>query len=261
MRTVTRWAITVAGVCLALSTVATATALGGGAVWHFDGYHEPGDVVVSGTAVSWSHNTDLGTPDDGPYLVYMTPVAAESESWPEIPEEGLLVGVVEVHLGPYTNASGESRGPHRAVARFEIPDIPSGSYQIMHCNDPCQSTLGDVVGGRDLRVIEGPNGRPADEIAAEVRERIPTVPLVVDETTATSPSDNGSAEAELFAEVQRSTTQGAIGFDTLWLGIVGVVSSLLVGWMFRSEVVWNRAPTIDRRLRNETRSRDVLTDE
>lgn len=261
MRMITRWAVTAAGISLALLTVATATALGGGAVWHFDGYHEPGDVVVSRTAVSWSHNTDLGTPDDGPYLVYMAPMAAESESWPQIPEEGLLVGVVEVRLGPYTNASGESRGPHRAVARFEIPDVPPDSYQIMHCNDPCESTLGDVVGGWDLRVVDGPNGRPADEIATEVRERIPTLPLVVDETTATSPSDSGSAGTELFAEDQRSKTQRAVGFDTLWVGIVGVVSLLLVVWMLRSEVLWNRVPPIDRHARNETRSRDVLTDE
>jgi hypothetical protein len=33
---------------------------------------------------------------------------------------------------------------------------------------PCTKTLGDIIGGWDLHVIAGPNGRPASEIADEV---------------------------------------------------------------------------------------------
>jgi hypothetical protein len=78
------------------------------------------------------------------------------------------VGIVEIHLGPYQGADGEWYGPHHAVARFEIPDVSPGEYQITHCNSPCTKTLGDIIGGWDLHVIAGPNGRPAAEVADEV---------------------------------------------------------------------------------------------
>jgi hypothetical protein len=34
----------------------------GAAVWHFEGYHQPGDIVESTTTVAWDHSSDLGTP-------------------------------------------------------------------------------------------------------------------------------------------------------------------------------------------------------
>jgi hypothetical protein len=64
------------------------------------------------------------------------------------------------------------------VARFEIPDVPAGSYQILHCNDPCTTTLGDIVGGWDLRVLSGADGRSPAAIAAEVRATDPSLPLL-----------------------------------------------------------------------------------
>jgi hypothetical protein len=85
-----------------------------------------------------------------------------------LPDGSIPVGIVEIHLGPYQEADGDWYGPHHAVARFEIPDVSPGEYQIAHCNSPCTKTLGDIIGGWDVHVIPGPNGRSAAEIADEV---------------------------------------------------------------------------------------------
>lgn len=42
----------------------------GGSAWIFDGEeYQPGDAAVSTTSVAWAHNSALGTPEDGPYLI------------------------------------------------------------------------------------------------------------------------------------------------------------------------------------------------
>ena len=87
--------------------LAGGTASAGGAVWRFeDRYHERGEVVATSTAVAWSHNEALGTPEDGPYLVYLARASAEPESWPGLPDDALLVGYVEVDLGRFEGEAG-----------------------------------------------------------------------------------------------------------------------------------------------------------
>lgn len=153
-------------------------------MWEFEGYYRPGDVVESSTSVSWGHNSDLGTPGDGPYFIYLGGIDTEPGMMSAIPDDVLLVGVVEVHLSPHRSADGSMIGPNHAIARFEIPDVPAGLYQILHCNDPCTTTLGDVIGGWNLRVLPGSDGRPAEEIAEEVKAAAATMPLVFDESPA-----------------------------------------------------------------------------
>lgn len=187
---------------------ATAPAFAGGAVWHFEGYHQPGDIVESTTAVAWDHNSQLGTPEDGPFLIYLAPAEGETATWPGVPEEGLLVGIAEVHEGSYAGAPSF----YQAVARFEIPDVAPGTYQIFHCNDPCTTTLGDIIGGWDLRVVSGDNGRDADVIAAEVRERLGEAPLIYTAGAATP-----------------------VPVDRVWLWVVGAVGGLLVVRMVWSD--------------------------
>jgi hypothetical protein len=159
----------VSGLALWLMVMSAPSGSAGGAVWHFDdAEYQPGDIAEATTSVAWSHDGSLGTPDDGPFVIYLAPMDSVAESWPGLPDGSIPVGIVEIHVGPYQRADGESYGPNHAVARFEIPDVPPGEYQIAHCNSPCTKTLGDIIGGWDLHVIAGPNGRPATEIADEV---------------------------------------------------------------------------------------------
>jgi hypothetical protein len=157
------------GLALWLTVMSAPSGSAGGAVWHFDDQeYQPGDIAEATTAVAWSHNGSLGTPEDGPYVIYLAPPGAVAEFWPGLPDGSIPVGIVEIHLGPYQEADGDWYGPHHAVARFEIPDVSPGEYQIAHCNSPCTKTLGDIIGGWDVHVIPGPNGRSAAEIADEV---------------------------------------------------------------------------------------------
>lgn len=52
-----------------------------------------------------------------------------------------------------------------------------------------------------------------------------------------------------------------VPFDRLWVGIVGVVVLLLVVRMVRLETAWRRQQGTRPKTWNESRSRDVLTDE
>lgn len=151
----------------------------GGSVWHFEGHeYQPGDIADATTSVAWSHNNDLGTPGDGPYFIYLAPADTEWVSWPPDPEGSMLVGIVAIDLGPFEAEDGDRYGPHGATARFEIPDVAPGKYQVIHCNDPCTKQLGDVIGGWGLAIVAGPNGRSADEIATGVIASLVADPLL-----------------------------------------------------------------------------------
>lgn len=217
----------------ALTLCAATSAAAGGAVWHFEGYHQPGDIVESTTAVAWDHDASLGTPEDGPYLIYLSPAEDELTAPSSVPEDGLLVGIVEVYEGPYTQPNGDSYGPHHAVARLEVPDVPPGEYQLFHCNEPCTATLGDIIGGWNLRIVGGEGGRSAEVVAAEVRDRLPDAPLI------------------FAAQASAGDTVVPASSDPLWFWAVGVVCVLLV-----LRMVWTdpnrRFQTVDTVLDDQT---------
>lgn len=74
-----------------------------------------------------------------------------------------------------------------------------------------------------------------------------------------------SATLEAGGSVSRGdpndSIQQPVPFDQLWVGIVGVVALLLVVRMVRLETAWRRQPGTRPKTWNESRSRDVLTDE
>lgn len=127
------------------------------------------------------------------------------------------------------------------MARFEIPEVPSGVYQIFHCNDPCTATLGDIIGGWDLRVIDGPEGRPPEDVAADVQARVATAPLLIaaepsTRETAVDVSSTTTSMSELSVvepvrvsdrsqvsaggpgvdRLEEPTAEQAARFDSLW---------------------------------------------
>ena len=163
MRTLVRGIIGVAAAAaFAVTTAPGASA--GGASWDLDqqGY-QPGDVAEARTAVNWAHNPSLGTPEDGPYLAYLLPLAADPSvtgvgpAWPSIPPEAWLVGEVAITPGPIEQAPGFVVGPNGATIRFRIPGhLPPGHYSLLHCNVPCTTTLGDITFG--MVVILNPDG-------------------------------------------------------------------------------------------------------
>lgn len=202
--------VTISVTVLGLIWVATLAAAGGGAIWEFEGYHEPGERVETATAVAWG--TESGTPDDGPYYVYLAPMDIEYV-WPEIPEEALLVGVVEIREGPLWDGQFYV-GPHHAVARFEIPDVAPGTYQILHCNDPCTTGLGDIIGGWDLRILAGSQGRAPEEVADDARESVTHLPLFYPQDTSTIVSDGEAIPTSTVSTLDVAPLEAAVAAET-----------------------------------------------
>ena len=136
--------IALAGACFVPSQHAGA----GGSVWYFDrDRYEPGDVVVAAAAVSWGHNSDLGTPDDGPYGVWIaTNDSLGARSHAEQVEWARYVTDVRIEPGP-GDIDGVRYAPNIARARFVLPDVPPGYYALLHCNYPCTKALGDITFG------------------------------------------------------------------------------------------------------------------
>ena len=197
----------VSGLAFWLMVTAASSGSAGGAVWHFDDQeYQPGDIAEATTAVAWSHNGSLGTPDDGPFIIYLAPQEAVAESWPGLPDGSIPVGIVEIHLGPYQEADGDWYGPHHAVARFEIPDVSPGEYQIAHCNSPCTKTLGDIIGGWDVHVIPGPNGRSAAEIADEIWIAFDDYPQSTEPETAATEEDATDPDLDMLYPPSRAVS-------------------------------------------------------
>lgn len=135
-------------VALALLLTAGHARAGGGA-WVFDRpYYEPGDVVIATTIAQWGHNPSLGSPEDGPYGVWITPHR------PLGPPPGSTLAdwiesaryVTDVRIEASQDTDGNALGWARVRAEFTLPDVPPGLYSLLHCNYPCTTYLGDISG-------------------------------------------------------------------------------------------------------------------
>lgn len=129
--------------------LAPGTAHAGGSVWEFDrAQYQPGDVATGQAAIAWDHDADLGRPDEGPYHAWLLPPGVPQGPYPSIPDGALRVAEIEVRDGPVELEPGFLVGPHHARFRFPVPDLPPGIYAVLHCNDPCTSTLADITWGQ-----------------------------------------------------------------------------------------------------------------
>jgi hypothetical protein len=160
------------------------SAAAGGAVWKFDrASYLPGDRAVAHTTVSWFHNAALGTPEDGPYFAYLVAAATE---WvfPQIPPDARGVGEIQVVSEGLANP---------ATIEFTVPDLAYGMYNVVHCNAPCTTTLGDLTDGElwvgvtppPEPVAPIPEPAPAEEVEPE---RLPTRAASLSEP---APDDGG----------------------------------------------------------------------
>jgi hypothetical protein len=157
-------------------------AAAGGAHFSFEqeGYR-PGDLAVGRTGVSWGHNERLGDPTDGPYFAYLVPPGASTQYFdggaPIVPREAIKVAEVAIQNEPIEQFPGFVVGPHGASIEFVVPDLAPGSYFVTHCNDPCTTQLGDIIGGQ-LEIVAAGDVAPATTTVAT------TVPSTVPPTTA-----------------------------------------------------------------------------
>ena len=134
------------GVIIAAVTLVGGAAAGGGAnfAWnghpHYDVAFSPGDVVEGSTSVWIEDRHGLGTPDDEPFFAYLVPPPRKEVPFPPpVPEDAIALG--QITIDPY------KQGASFSVARvfFTVPDVPPGDYFVIHCDDPCTTTLGDIM--------------------------------------------------------------------------------------------------------------------
>jgi hypothetical protein len=139
----------------------------GGSNWDFDrDRYQPGDQAFAWASVAWEHNSDLGTPDDGPYGAWLLR-DGPTHDLNTIPDEAVRVADVEISEGPYLADDGLRYGPHHATVSFTVPDLAPGDYQLIHCNIPCTTWLGDITFGF-FRITAGPAATTTTTTAAPV---------------------------------------------------------------------------------------------
>jgi hypothetical protein len=145
---VIRSALLAVGAVASVAVVTAGPAFAGGSNWHFEHEsYEPGETAHGVAAIAWEHNSQLGTPDDGPFYVYLIDATRTVEhSWRPT-ADAIRVGVIETTEGPVEEQPGMWVGPHGAKVSFTVPDLPDGKYAVLHCNDPCTTSLADITDG------------------------------------------------------------------------------------------------------------------
>jgi len=169
-------------------------AAAGGSTWSTDaGHYAPGDPALIWASVSWGHNPDLGDPADGPYGVWLNGPGAEEWSYGAVPSGAVYVGDIQL------DAIDVNVGPHVASVEFTVPDLPDGAYDIVHCDWPCTTQLGDITFGelvvdRD-GVLPTPTTTPPPPttMAAPSTTVLPTTTTVeLDAVTVADQDDGGN---------------------------------------------------------------------
>ena len=152
------------GIALALLTATsilmlpTGASADGGASFDFlEPFLPPGGEAEASTVV-WMGEKDVRRLEQGPYLAYLVP----GDRWiepPRIPADAIQVGAIEFTppkddgvITRRERAYGGQKGS--ATVTFTVPDVPTDSYSVYYCNDPCTiSTIGDLIGGW-IRIAE-----------------------------------------------------------------------------------------------------------
>lgn len=123
----------------ALTSVGPARA-GGSWLYPTGDSFQAGDNV---TLVGYTGGGQLGWVDDGPFYAYLRVGAAAGDPSPSVMPS-------DVPLGPLTIEETGKGGylTLRASLTFRVPaGLEPRRYDVVYCNDPCTTGLGDLVGG------------------------------------------------------------------------------------------------------------------
>ncbi|MPZ71410.1 MAG: hypothetical protein GEU71_18085, partial [Actinobacteria bacterium] len=138
----------------------------------------PGPAVAGGSWMDWEatayapgqvangHGTfshgccNRGTEKDGPYFAYL--VRAHHGEIPPLPKDA-------INLEPLPNVQGEP--PWDVTLSFTVPDVPSGAYNVLLCNDPCTDFLGDSM-GNGFTVAPSPERAEMHPVIHRLRTRL-----------------------------------------------------------------------------------------
>ncbi|MGI9601162.1 MAG: hypothetical protein ACR2QE_04720 [Acidimicrobiales bacterium] len=187
--------VVVAGFVVLLLMLGLASpARAGGSTWEFDGDpYAPGDTVFGWAQVAWSHNDQLGSPANGPYQAYLRRLTDDEidYSYGLIPDDAVWVAEIVTSDDPY-ESGGVKWGPHSATLEFVLPDVAPGEYEILHCNDPCTTTLGDITWGA-FTVVAGAAPSPVPSTVPS--STTSAAPVTAAPATTEAPPSAATAES------------------------------------------------------------------
>ena len=112
--------------------------------------YPPGVEAIGRAGVNWEGNLLWGTPVDGPFYAYALPLGTaavyDAAGLPVIPPDARQLDEIEIRNEPIESYPGYEVGPYSAIVQFDVPDdMAPGTYTIVHCNDPCTKTLGNLT--------------------------------------------------------------------------------------------------------------------
>ena len=99
---------------------------------------EAGDHVEMAGSVS---HGQLGWTQDGPFFTYLL-----GDTYGRVVSEGYGGAKTDVPLGAL-RVEPKSNGVQVSTDYVLPVDLPPGEYQVLVCNDPCSTGLGDLIGG------------------------------------------------------------------------------------------------------------------
>ena len=159
-----RAGLCVAAVGIVLAGGAASPAAAGGVMFSLDKrVYVPGEVVRAHANVWLKSTIGGGRLEDGPYFAYLG-TSRELPSPPPIPPPAIALG--EIAISPDDDGRyGTAR------LRFTLPDLEPGRYWIVNCNDPCTTTLGDLM-STPVVVAAGPGDARLVTITNRLTERL-----------------------------------------------------------------------------------------
>jgi hypothetical protein len=201
-----------AGVVLGATVLGLKPAAAGGSTWDITPDPAvPGDVIHAEAVVAWAHNDGLGAPDDGPWRAWIRPLTGPDETHGGagfVPDDAISVGDITV---------SDEGGRGTATVDFTLPELPAGDYELLHCNDPCTTTLGDITWGV-FTVTAPASAQPPPPI-----EPAPTSRPAATVTTTSAPAAH--------LAVARTNGAGEEG-PTVGLEHAGIIGGLITVLLF-----------------------------
>jgi hypothetical protein len=125
---VVRWMVVAAVVGSTIASATPARADGGAYLSFDETYYVRGD-QAHGESYVYIPEKQLDILDRGPFYAYLVPPNQALEEGRALPSGTIRLGAFAVDVA--------KNGETELTVSFTVPDVPSGSYSIQLCNDPC----------------------------------------------------------------------------------------------------------------------------
>jgi hypothetical protein len=172
--------LTLAVALVAVLWSAAPASAGGSSFLYDQPSYRPGE-----QAFGWSTAYDLEQfRQEGPFAAWLVPV--DDHAWGEVPAGAVFIGRIVPHTGPYEPANVIS--PNHLTLDFTVPDLPPGEYTMVHCNQPCTTSIQEVTWGGSFRIVAPRTPTPPTTMPPPPTTVVAAAPLVASTGSGGPPS-------------------------------------------------------------------------